>query len=533
MLQPPRPKMPTRDDEDRALHTLGRSQLLHEQADDVAGDWAKQHLSPEQLATWGPMDTSTNPLADYARQLSSPGHYTLRPRLAHEDPAAVGLIGQGGMLDKAATWANLQHAHYMVLGVGDWIMVPTVIGRRVGWRHVNPGDVYAVSHPSVPSWWVGLWELQLRSMRDKNGKPKPVYTWDVWDISDPENPSLRVYEATPDGGCGVELSDLFLRRVVDGQMIAGAIVGADYPWRYADGEPFFPHVRYTAWATGKAFDGWRFRGVYRGSLNAILFRTYAGRAALDAVGTMVVTVGVKPPGVEVHGAGRSGATRRIPVTPGTWAACEADGVTQPMLWEVGPGQNLEKLDAFAGSYAAGLGARYGLGTGEAVRSSGNPWSAAALFVTEKDRLNEAERSEPIFRACDEEMLAKVAALLRINGLGAYPERDYSVTYTRPEPSPEMQRTKREDLDWRVKSGTMSAIDRMIALNPGMSRAAAAAELIRIRVENAALEASVGASLQSSGLMPSEPTADAKNGDDAEDSEDPPTQEGAEHGAMES
>lgn len=491
---PPRPKMPTADDEARANHTLGRADLLYEKADDVARDWAQQHLSKEQLATWGPMDTSTNPLGDYARQLSSPGHYTLRPRVTHADPASMPLLQEGGVLDRSKIWASLQHVHYMVLGLGDWVVVPEITETGLCWRHVNPANVYAMTTPDAPGRWVGLWELRLRCLTDSMGKMKDVYTWDVWDLSDPENPSLRVYEATHDGGLGVERSAEVLTYMADGEPHRGAIVGPAYAWRYADGRPYIPHCRYTAWETGEAWNAWMFRGVYRGSLNAILFRTYSGRAALDAVGRMIITVGVKPPGVGASDAGGSAPTRRIQVTPGMWAVCDVDPGTQPMLWEVGPGQNLEILDRFAGTYAAGLGARYGLGTGEAVRSSGNPWSAAALFVTEKDRLQEAERSEPTFRDADLSMLRKVAALLRVAGLGLYPEDGYSITYTRPPPSPEMQRSQREDLDWRRKEGLISPVDAMITLNPGMSREAAAAEIIRVKVESARLNREINAAI---------------------------------------
>jgi len=477
----------------------------------VAQEWAEQHLSKEQLSSWGPMDTSTNPLSDYARQLSTPGH-TLRPVLSLNDATtdAGDLINEGGVLDQSNVWANLQHVHYMVLGVGDWVLVPEIEGGQLGWRHVSPSDCYALTDPKQPSVWRGIAELMLRDwINPKTGSVEPIYTWTVYDLRNPANPSMAVYkaEANKQPYEGEDLSGLYMTRPLlddgvpvfddDGMPVvaAGRLDGEDYPYRYADGAPFFPHVRYTAWATGDAWNAWVLRGAYRGALNSILYRSFSGRAALDAVGTMIVTVGVKPP-IDTHDVGRPGGTNRIPVTPGMWAACEADGDTQPVLWTVGPGQNLEMLDNYAGQYEGRLASRFGLNTGETIRQSGNSWSAAALFVTDADKRQESQRSEPSFRASDKEMIRKSAAMLRLAGVGVYPETGYSITYQHPPEAPEMQRVQREEVEWKEARGLSSPIDTMITLNPGMSREAAANEIVRASVESAALERDVAAALAS-------------------------------------
>lgn len=464
---PVRPPMPW--SQARATHLRARLSLLESDAEQTLEMWADERISAERRTVFGPIDTSANPLADVCAQLATPGLFGLPPSVT-APAGGEGLIAADGPLMRARLWGTLSRTEFLARGMGDWLIRPEVTAdRRLVLRHVNPADVEAIPYDDDPTRIRILWELRLRWLSTPLAPDGAwVWTWDQYDVS---AGTFRVVEATT-GAPGMEFPT--------------TITG--WPWVDAEGKRFLPFVHFRSVDDGRLWHWTDQRGLHRGTLNSALHWTWCGYAAMYATGSAVLLIGARMPKSAQGSPGQQ--ARFASFTPGCVVEVEQAGEGQPQVAQIGPGTNLAGLRDWAASYDRRLLSRAGVKAGDFGADSANPWSAAALILTDGAKRREQERLLPVFAPSVEELLRQCAAMLRLAGIGTYPETGYAIGYHLLPASPEEQQAARDEETYQVDKDIISPVDVYLRRFPGVTREQAIEAMRRNRAEKAAL--SVGA-----------------------------------------
>jgi len=246
----------------------------------------------------------------------------------------------------------------------------------------------------------------------------------------------------------------------------------------------------------------------------------------------------------------------------TMAALE--GNVSPTLTTVEPSSNLQPQTLYLEQKRARAAAALGLSGASVTRSSSNPTSAAALQVSDEGRREYMAMAEPLYRAADLDFLGRCAALLNLWGrdmqaraegqasgtLDAVgpapvepgfvwtdiPETGYSIEYHHPPADPNTMRAEREEADWALSKGLVSAVDLWMRDNPGASRQDAVRALAQVAVDRAEVDRAVAEAMAglgvpapvaapSPGPAPAPAPAPAMTAEDDEDTSDPPSVDG--------
>jgi hypothetical protein len=497
-----RPSMPTPEDEERSVHQRARLSLLDENWDDLASDWNEKRVGEERSALQGLPDTSSNVLADMARQLSTPGLYGARPKLGHVEAIAQALVGPGGYFDRARYWVVMQHIQYITTGLSDMFVGLDVVGRELTVEPVYPHDIQIIWHPSKPGVMVGLWRLRIRKLPDPINAW--VWAWDQYDLGEREEIDGEMTEIRPPSfrvvGASGDWKDQPITNLVVKGAPADGLVGDAYRWRFEDSTPFVPFIRYADVDRGGGWNWTHRRGAMRGAMKAQEFWTYASSAAQDASGRCVIIAGLEPMGAEVQDAGTKDKVRTIRLKPGSLMYHRvSDPGTQPFLEEVGPGANVKELLDYAERFEGRQLRRWGIDTAGAEKGASDPTSGAAKFVSRQQKREVAARTRPLYEASDLEAVRIGAALLRIAGVGTFPEKGYSIEHAAIAMSDDELAALRDDIDWQEAKGSISKVEAYKLRHPGSSDADAMAALVRAKVENARLEQAVQEALVDEGL----------------------------------
>ncbi len=518
---PPRPSMPTLDDDGRVEHQAARWSVLEEDFDELLEEWLEEHIDADRLQVWGPPDTSVNPLADMSRQLTTPGLYGIRPAVFHPDEVAQALVGPNGFLDEAGLWTKLQQVQYYAVGLGDFLVRFDVLEakRRLAVRLVPPHNVYMRADDQEPDRPVELWELRLRWFRDRK---LWIWTWDQFRLADDGldgAPSYRVVGAAT-GEANLDGQDLSAFFLGTPENESGDFTGDRYPFRDGD-EPILPWSIYRSVDTGQLWNWRHKRGAYRGTLNAALNWTFAQHAARDASGSTVFAVGVEPPAAGTRsdldrsrsGSSRgrgAGTIRTVQLTPGSVVYHDRkDAEGQAFFHESGPGANLDSVSAYATLYEQKQAVRWGLNPSDISRTNANPMSGAALFVSSRGRREFSKQVEPLFRQADLESIRIAAALLNTAGIGAFPTRGYTIAYHEIPESPAEEKAKREALDWDLAHGAATPLDVVQARRPGISKDDARLLAVEAEVQKRELEHEVALELERRNLAAAAPESDVE------------------------
>ena len=484
LVIPPPPAMPTQAEDRRSRHQAARLSILREDYEDVLSAWIEQYVAPEILENWGEPDSTNNPLAAYARQLSTPGRYGKPPAWRHLDDSADELIGPGGHLERAGYSTKMQMVERYAIGCGDYLVRLDVHRGRLVIGLVDPSEVYNEASPDEPDRPIGIWWRRCREYVApiEGATAEVVWTWDVYQLGTRTRPaSYRVlgYEQ----GELVDHSDRYLERP-DGTF--GPLVGKDnehpYPYTYASGAPFLPWEVYRSVDSGRMWNWSECRGLHRGTLNVGTYSTYTSRAALDATGSTTFAWGLACP-TDSRISSTGAPVQTVPITPGSIMFCDVIDGTVPNVKSIGPGVNLDALSAFTRGYTADLQRQRGLGGADAEKQAANPTSGSALYISDRQRQEYSEQVEPLFRLVDLRLVGKAAALLNAANGTSYPEKGYSITYYRIPKSPQAQSDERDAQDWEIERGFASRVEVYMARNPGISRADALEALKRIEAEN--------------------------------------------------
>lgn len=478
--QPPAPGNP--DEARRVEHTRHRYAMMEGRWLPLLETRLEQQLGSVRRAAWGTGDISQCILRTTSIELAT--LYDSEPDVKHTQIASTTgldrLIGSEGTIARSGLWAQMSRFQALTIALREmWMRVDVVDGRFV-YRPVPPHMTLAEADPARPTVPTMFGELRLRHIDHRH-----VWTFEIWDIRDPENPSYRVVEALDGWQFGRDLT---------AQLHGATYDGANYPaaWRRANGTPVIPAVLYHASNYGdRLFDPFAQIELYEGTLNLGVLYTYLAHCVRDASYPQRYAVGVRVAGMESVDGGTRSARSEITTDPTTILMLDpvADQTAQPMLgsWQVST--DIEKLESVIGAIAHRLATDAGLAPSELQRTSGSARSGYAISLSQEGKRVAQRRYVMQQRAADEALIGLSAILFNrwteANFEAAnYPEGGYSVLYREIPLSPNELEARRKHVLEMLGAGLMSQVDALRYFG-SLSEQDAVAQLAQIKAMHAA------------------------------------------------
>lgn len=498
---PPRPKFPNEATEARSERQLLRFAMLSEDFQQQAADWIKEAFGPVRSKAFGLVDTSQAPLPTQTRQLVTPGLYGRTPTATGEDAGDRMLDPHHGVLKQCGYWSRMAHVEYMTVGMGVYALRLNAVGTgkdaRPVLRNAEPHNLEVYCSDADPLTPVTIWELKLRPLREPHGI---VWGWffDVFDISDPDNPTFEIHRAQVSGGLGDKVTSSFLEEETSGEA---------YPWRRPDnGAPFLPYAWYRAVNQGIFWPNYR-NGMHQGTLRSCALWTFAEQSAYFASGEHNLVGGVSPdafPSSTTAGENNEEETF-VPVhtfdaTPGAVTVIPTIDDRPLQVFQLKAGINLNEIASFVSLYGRSLSRSDGLPMNDSTLRA-NPSSGSALVVSNADRRAHTWRTEPMFFASDTDAIQKLAWIMEIATGEPHTSEGYAIEYHTLPLSPEEKQDQREDLEWQQAQGQLSPIDLHLALHPTRTRSQAIDAIVAARADEVELSSLVDVEIARRGLEP--------------------------------
>lgn len=447
-------------EQERVRVSSQRYDVAMEDVDELVDKHAENVLGKDRAARWGRPDTALNALAQVSHALSNPGHYSRQPMITGPEAARASDL-------TAPLWPLMQHVEYLTYAVGSMaVLVDVSADGEITYHPVPPHHVWATPDPMRPSVPLIIRRLLLRTIGDRL-----AYTWDIYDISDPANPTFSVRLAEGDGKIGDDVTT---------QAIPGYT--GDYAWRRPDRTPYLPWAIHRTWEDGSIWSWMRGRSTARGALMAMMYFSAAGHAAFNSTGKVALIFGATPMGGQLvdHGSGIQSLV--LDADPGNMVYhTPMEGTTQPSVTEIGTVDTLPALAEWAGYYAGLVQMSCGVMPTDATRASANPMSGVAISLSNASKRDEQLRANPIRRPADMHLIRVTCWLSGVDPAGL------GIVYHEITSSPDEERAAREADEWEASQGLISKIDLMMRRRPGLTREQARAEIMRVRAEDAEID----------------------------------------------
>ena len=456
----------------RVEHTRLRRRLLEGTWEEDLHNRLQIHLGTVRKAAWGLPDMSSNVFRQIARSLAS--LYIQPPDVSHptRNLSAVGIVE---MVARSGLWATMNRFQQLTIGCREyWQRVHVSADGRLTFRPVAPDMTIAKSFADRPDYPVSVREMRERT--DAEGKPR--WTWDVLDISDPENPIYEVRAYVDGGKVGEDLSAVYL---------GGSYSGAAYPYRRSDGRPILPYVLYHAERIGdRLFDAYEGIEVVEGSLNIAVSYSMLFHAIKDSSWPQRYIIGAEPQGGTIEG-GVAGARREVVSDPATVLMLRASDEQQPVIGQWQAGCDTTQLENTISAFANRLAQDAGVSPADIQRMGGTARSGYAIALSNEGKRDAQKVYAQSFRASDEQ-LVMTAAILANRAMGSqFPEGGYSVQYRSiPLSGSELDGRRKHALEL-LDAGLMTRIDALRLFDDSLTEQDAVAMLAEIDAMNKATE----------------------------------------------
>lgn len=477
---PAKPQAPSNTDEERWQHSALRRRLLTGLWEQDLENELLRHLPTDRREALGPSDLSSCAIEQVTRQLAMLYHSD--PNVTNDSGDISLLVGRDGYVTKAGYFQLMQRIQQMTLGIREMFVRVDVAPHHTGdvarvpglsFRSVSPDFVIASASPDAPDVPLYYQELRLRMHPET---AEPIWVWDILDIRDKNNPLFGMFEATPGGEIGKDMSEIYMGHET--------MRGDAYPYRSRDGSPFLPVVLYHAEKTGQLFNAFDAAQLAYGSLTAAVLFSFYVHCVRDNSWPQKYVAGLHVSGLSQLENDLTGRRSAISTDPSSILMFQTDPDMQgqPLIGSFSYADPEKLLESIA-KYEYRVATAAGISS-EALRVSGDPRSGYAISVSRSAQRESMSRYAPVFRRADQEMLAKCAMLCN-RFLGAsLPETGYRVVYTPLGLSPEEMKAQREDIIQKLSAGLISPVDAMQMLNPDLDPIEAKQQLERIRQERA-------------------------------------------------
>ena len=465
--------------ERRWRHSALRRRLL-------TGNWIQdlveelaRHGESARRASGGIPDMSSNVFKGVCTALAA----------LYNDPPSIGVVGAaegvadqlleaGGLIETSGLWAIMQRVQLHVIGLREMFLRVDLNAEKNGllFRPVSPDFVWAEANPADPMKPNFIMELRLRKSHHK-----PIWTYDVFDLRDLNNPIWQIRAITASGSLGDDLT---------GEYMGGDFSGAAYPYRDKTGRPVLPYTLYHAQLMGdQLFDPFNGAEQIAGTLTSAMLHTFGIHICKNAAHPQRYVMGCNIDGGHIYD--QDGAARRVAIasdpssilvfSPDT----EMQGIGQPVIGQFQAGGDEEKIMKFITLYERKLAQSGGISPASVQKISGDPRSGFAIAMSKSDQRDAQRRFSVSQRRGDLNTL-RLSAIISNRFLGYnFPEEigAYRVEYTAIPLSKEEAEGIRRDLIEKMDAGLISKIDAIRMLYPDFSRDQAAEYLREVRRQN--------------------------------------------------
>ena len=437
---------------------------------------ALQQLKEKRAAMVGIVDTSSNLALQFVVQISHL-HSPAPPKVIHTDKA--GLDTMQTHLESSRCWglANRNQRFTLLLREGvmitGWHGGKEKDGGRLVVRQVSADFTWGTPHPNDPTQFGTFWEARERDVIvDEKGTTKRRWTWDVWDVRDPDpdapegsldaqRPWFRIFDAERKD------HDLTAQFVEPEEW-----TGAAFPYRDVNDQPVIPAVLYHAsphdglwaWTEGSEIvfgtlqDGLNWTMVNHGfKVGSFRVRYIAGgKIKGGVVKEITATAGGEK--VETH-----------TVDPGVALEIASDGGDTVTVGEWGESVDISKAEQFARNYGRRLAVHFGLSPADVSFEARAPQSGISLTVSRQGQRKLQATQAPQFKEGDLLLLERISAVLRAHDVKV-PADGFGIEYAAIELSPAERKEVLENLREELEMGLISKLDAWMMLHPGATEA---------------------------------------------------------------
>ena len=372
-------------------------------------------------------------------------------------------------------WPMRQQAHLLQVAANECLMrVDIDADAQITYRVVPADTVVLRSAQRRPAGAapfnpirgqpVRVEECRLRVSPDGTGE---VWTWEIWDVSDPAAPSFQILApATSKDASGKD---------VDGWVdMTAAYAGADgWPDGYRDAEerPVLPYVvchRRVGDHLREPFAG---QEAVAGTLDASALWTFWFAGVRDGTHPQRYLIDGIVPATSVSSAGTDVmGVQTVVMTPQTVIQIHGirrgDTYSSPNAGQWQPACDPSTLGAAIESYEAGLAVGAGLSPADIQRGSSG-LSGYSIVVSRKGQRDQQKKLIPPSRMADQLLMAKAAALLGRPDLPTNPAA-WSIQYATLTTSPEEAKADQEVIKGDLELGLLSRRGAIRRRNPGIT-----------------------------------------------------------------
>jgi hypothetical protein len=356
----------------------------------------------------GEPDLSSNVLLDICNQIGI--HFNDGVEISREVDGVEDLESAKALadaLDEAGHAAIMQSAVIDLIGIREILVRASMrADGSIMLRPVYPHTVVAYSEPDAPDVPVTIEEARHRKI---NGKP--CWTWDCLDVSDPANPTYRIWL---DGGTGGQRLD------ITQQVLGQSYDGDAYPYR-VDGVPVLPYAIYHARVWPQLWGHMDRIEVVEGTLRSAVYWTFLGHVLRNAAFVQRVAIDLEIAATETTGP----QSKRHEFV--------ADPAAVLFLNTANNGDSPSpqggRIDSWANpadpkvmfetavSYDRKVASAFGVSASDFSRETGDPRSAYALIISNSGKITAARSYTGGIQRGDLQLLRIVAGLLGLPGDG--------------------------------------------------------------------------------------------------------------------
>ena len=461
---PTKPAAPDQYTQKRWTHTALRRRMMSGLWIEDLEEELARHIATDRRASWGVADLSTNVMKSVYVALAA----------LYNDPPAIGVVGasegaadllleRDGLIERAGLWPMMQRVQELTLALREMFVRVDTNSHKDGllFRPVSPDMIWAESPAGDPMNPDHLWELRLRKHPDIGTL---IWTWDIFDLRDKDNPIYAVREAQDDGSAGSDMTELYL---------GGDMSGSNYPYRQSDGIARLPYSIYHATISGsELFDPFYGAELVAGALTSAVLSTYLIHLARDCSHPQRYVMGAQLAGAGVYDADGSARRSAISSDPASILVFSPSedmaGIGQPIIGQNSAGGNPGDLMEMITLYERKLAQSAGISAASVQKLSGDPRSGYAIAMSKSDQRDAQRRYAPAMKFGDIATI-ELAAIISNRFLGsAFPEEGYRVAYSSIPLSKQEAEAIRQDVIDKMSAGLITPVEAIKSFHPEFS-----------------------------------------------------------------
>lgn len=444
-------------------HNRLRRRLLEGDWEDDLRNYIANFIDPRRQESWGVPSQAVNIFKSVVQQISVLYDQTPVVRNPHFNDISENYFKGLNIFSKHQKHEqNVKALRESLIRI-EYMPKNKLSEGGINLRLVTPDYVVIGCMPEAPG--VPCSIMEARNRRDPISKKEHWY-WDIWDISDPNNPYFKIItnEDKP-----VDVTKIFAPDMVE------------YPYKDSNGNPFLPWVLYHARNTGCCWDTHEWSELVYATLDIGLLHTFWKHIVREASWQQKYGLDVDLSGMDKVGQIEDTSRDRIAVDPASILLFSSQNEKNGSLGSFSISGDPEKIINAIQQYQRIISETIGLGDIDSQKTS--PQSGIALMIRRDSIRDLQKKFTPEFRKADTELLEKVAKINNLFEETQLPTTGYQIEYISLPLSHDERTANLDRITRLVELGVASKVDIYLEMHPGVTRQEAIIRLQEIRTEN--------------------------------------------------